>query len=623
MLMKKIFLLLPILLAFSCSQQKKAENKTIEEPIERLDPHSFSEPDQCVVTHLDLKLKVNFADQNLNGEATWTINNKGKVDEIIFDTKGLNIQKITLDNQTDSAFFALGDEEKFTGQPLSVRITPKTQKIHIFYSTGKDAAALQWLNPQQTAGKKQPYLFTQSEAILARTWIPTQDSPAIRFTYSADITVPKELLALMSAENPTVKNETGQYHFEQIHPIPSYLMALAVGDIAFKAIDKRTGVYAEPIMLQKVTYEFADMGKMVTTAESLYGNYRWGRYDILVLPPSFPFGGMENPMLTFATPTVIAGDRSLVSLVAHELAHSWSGNLVTNATWNDFWLNEGFTVYFERRILEKLYGTDEAKMQEVLGYNNLITTINELGKTSPDTRLKVDFTDRDPDGGVSDIAYEKGYFFLKNIENTVGREKFDIFLKAYFNKYAFQSMTNDRFLEEINTNLINGNEDLKKKINSYAWVYQPGLPKEFVIPVSNKFKQIEILQQALLVSKNPAGLNSKINSTNEKLYFINTLPTKIGLEEMQAIDKEFKFTQSGNAEIQCAWFTLAVKTNYQPAFPQLKNFLINIGRRKFLTPIYKELIKTADGKKLAKEIYISARPNYHSVAYNTIDLLLK
>lgn len=620
--MKKLMLFVPILLVFACSQNaKKVDADQTKDSLIVADPHSYSEPDIAVVTHLDLKLAVDFTKKQLKGEATWTISHKGE--EIVFDVKGLNIEKVTLDDEKENAFFAIGDEKEFMGKPLSVQITPQTKKVHIFYNTGKDAPALQWLNPQQTAGKKFPFLFTQSEAILARTWIPTQDSPAIRFTYSADITVPKELLALMSAENPTEKNETGVYHFEQKHAIPSYLMALAVGDIAFKAIDKRTGVYTEPVMLQKVAYEFADMGKMVTTAEKIYGDYRWGRYDVLVLPPSFPFGGMENPMLTFATPTVIAGDRSLVSLVAHELAHSWSGNLVTNATWNDFWLNEGFTDYFERRILEELYGKEEAKMQEVLGYQSLKATVDEMGSTNPDTRLKVDFTNRDPDEGVSDIAYEKGYFFLKNIENAVGRERFDTFLKAYFDKYAFKSMTNDAFLEELNSQLIKGDEQVKNKINSYAWVYQPGIPKDFVPPVSSKFQTIDSLQKILAVSKNPSGLKAKINSTNEKLYFIHNLPDALSLDEMKAIDQEFSFTNSGNAEIQCAWYTLAVKHQYQTAYPAMKNFLINVGRRKFLMPIYKELAKTVDGKTLAKEIYKEARPNYHSVAYNSIDEVLK
>ena len=621
--MKKLLLFIPIIL-FACNQDKKKAN-TIEtaKAIEIKDPHSFSEPNNCVVTHLDLKLNVDFETQILKGEATWTIDKIGKIDEVIFDAKGLQIEKITLDGDPKNAFFALGDEEEFTGQPLSVDIKPNTKKIHIFYSTSKNAPALQWLNPNQTAGKKFPYLFTQSEAILARTWIPCQDSPSIRFTYNADVTVPKELLALMSAENPQKKNDSGIYHFEQKHAIPSYLMALAVGDIAFKAIDKRTGVYAEPSVLSKAAYEFADMGKMVTAAEKIYGDYRWGRYDVLVLPPSFPFGGMENPMLTFATPTVIAGDRSLVSLIAHELAHSWSGNLVTNATWNDFWLNEGFTVYFERRIVEQLYGKEEAQMQEVLGYKDLKSTIDEMGAKNPDTRLKVDFTDRDPDLGVTDIAYEKGFFFLKNIENSVGREKFDAFLKEYFNSHAFTSMDNDGFLAYLNDNLIKNDEGLKNKINSYAWVYQPGLPKDFKPPISKTFNKIDSLQKQLIASQNPKGLSKEIKSTNEKLYFIRTIPATADLKLMAALDQEFGFTQSGNAEIQCAWYTLAINKNYKIAYPEMENFLINVGRRKFLLPIYKALIKTPEGKKLAKEIYKKARPNYHSVAYNTLDEMLK
>jgi aminopeptidase N len=375
-------------------------------------------------------------------------------------------------------------------------------------------------------------------------------------------------------------------------------------------------------MLNKAVYEFADMGKMVTTAEKLYGKYLWGRYDVLVLPPSFPFGGMENPMLTFATPTVIAGDRSLVSLIAHELAHSWSGNLVTNANWNDFWLNEGFTNYFERRILEQLYGKDAREMQEVLAYADLNETINELGKNSPDTRLKVDFTDRDPDDGVSAIPYEKGYFFLKTIENAIGREKFDAFINHYFSTHAFTSITTDQFLDILNSEVIKDDEVLKKKINSYAWVYQPGLPKDFTAPTSSTLTKIDA-EQKLWRTQSVKGLSKKIKSTDEKLYFIRTLPADINIPEMEMVDKEFDFTNSGNAEIESEWFTLAAQKGYKATYPNMQSFLINVGRRKFILPIYKALIKTIDGKKLAKEIYKQAKPNYHSVAYNTVDELLK
>lgn len=621
--MRKLLFIIPVIL-LSCTQNKKEQKAEEAKAVQTgKDPHSFSNPEEAVVNHLDLDLKVDFAKQQITGIATWTIQHPKNADEIVFDTQDLTIDKVTLDEDSTGVFFALGDKDPVLGQALSIPITNQTQKVKIYYSTAKSAAALQWLNPQQTAGKQQPFLFTQSQAILARSWIPTQDSPGIRFTYTANVEVPNNLLALMSAENPQKKSADGKYKFVQPHPIPSYLMALAVGDIAFKAIDQRTGVYAEPVMLSKVAYEFADMGKMVNAAEKMYGDYRWGRYDVLVLPPSFPFGGMENPMLTFATPTVIAGDRSLVSLVAHELAHSWSGNLVTNATWNDFWLNEGFTVYFERRIIEALYGADEVKMQEVLGYQSLMEGIKEMGDKNPDTRLKVDFTGRNPDDNVSDIAYEKGYFFLKTIEQAVGRQKFDAFLKDYFARHAFKTIDNDTFLNELNQLLIKGDEKLKKQIDSYAWVYQPGLPKEFKAPSSSVFKNIDSLTQQFLATKNAGGLSKKITSTNEKLYFIHKLPDNVGQDAMKLVDAEFNFTASKNAEVQCAWYVLAVKNKYEKAYPAIKEFLTEVGRRKFLMPIYKELAKTAEGKKFAKEIYKNARANYHSVSYNSIDDLLK
>ena len=251
----------------------------------------------------------------------------------------------------------------------------------------------------------------------------------------------------MSASNPQIKNETGSYHFEMKQPIPSYLLALAVGDVEFKRVSNRAGIYAERTVLDSAVWEFADLEKMIHGAEELYGAYLWERYDVLVLPPSFPFGGMENPRLTFATPSILAGDRSLTSLIAHELAHSWSGNLVTNRTWNDFWLNEGFTVYFEHRIMEKLYGRDYAEMLALLSLQDLRETIQSLKDENlyADTKLKLDLAGRNPDDGVTDIAYNKGYFFLRLFEERYGRERFDSFLKHYFSSNAFKSSGHPKF----------------------------------------------------------------------------------------------------------------------------------------------------------------------------------
>lgn len=604
----------------SCQQNDK---KTILTNPESEDPHSFAQHSIAYVEHLELDLKVDFKQKQIIGKASWTINNKAKSDEIIFDDSKLKISKITLGPEEKETTYTYGPEAEFVGRALKVVIAPETKQVNIYYTTDKEASALQWLTPAQTAGKKRPYLFTQSESIAARSWVPCQDSPGIRFTYNATVIVPTDLLALMSAENPQAKNSRGIYHFKQTHAIPSYLLALAVGDITFKAVDERTGVYAEPSVLNKAVYEFADMGKMVHTAEKLYGPYRWGRYDLLVLPPSFPFGGMENPNLTFITPTILAGDRSLVSIICHELAHSWSGNLVTNATWNDFWLNEGFTNYFERRIDEEIFGKKEAEMQEVFAKQALDAAITEMGADSKDTWLKTDYNGRNPDDGVNDIAYEKGFFFLKTIEAAVGREKFDTFLRGYFDTNAFQSLTTAQFLDYLNKNLIKGDKSLEAKIEVDKWVYGPGIPANMVFVGSERFKTIDALIAKWRETGNASGLNKKVVSSNEKRYFISQLPTSLKSSDMAVLDAVFHFTNSHNTDVQLAWYTLAIRHHYTPASKNIKEYLLENGRMWHIIPLYKEFMSTPEGAKTARDIYKEARANYHPMTYQAIDILLK
>ncbi|MFD1186115.1 M1 family metallopeptidase [Pontibacter rugosus] len=587
------------------------------------DAHSFAKPAEAVAKHLSLNIDVNFDQKVLSGKASYLIENKTGTDQIIFDTRNLQIEKVYLGDSMEETTFTLGDGNDVLGRPLMVNIKPDTKKVTIEYKTSPDAAALQWLNPQQTAGKKNPFLFTQSQAILARTWIPIQDSPGIRITYDAKVKVPKNLLAVMSASNPVEKNSTGEYAFEMKQPIPSYLMALSVGDLVFQKVGPQTGIYAEPATIEAAAYEFAEMDKMLNAAEKIYGKYRWDRYDLLVLPPSFPFGGMENPRLTFVTPTVLAKDRSLTSLIAHELAHSWSGNLVTNATWNDFWLNEGFTVYFERRIMEELYGKDYADMLQVLGYQDLTNTINDIGAESEDTRLKLDLEGRDPDEGLTDIAYEKGNFFLRHIENTVGREKFDAFVNNYFNTFAFQSTNTDKFLDFLRAELIKGDAELAEKINIEGWVYTPGLPQGVKVPTSTRFAKVEEAFQSWKNGKPAAQLSIKDWSSHEWLHFIRMLPEQMSQQQMAEVDKAFNFTNSGNSEVLAAWFIHAIRNNYTTADKAMDTFLTNVGRRKFLVPIYKALVATPEGKKKALAIYAKARPNYHAVSTVTLDEMLK
>ncbi|MFA4869038.1 MAG: M1 family metallopeptidase [Pedobacter sp.] len=619
--MNKLTLMIAMLMMLSCQQSNKKH--TVTDSLKTEDPHSFAQPSVAYVEHLDLDLKVDFEQQQLTGKASWTINNKAKAKEIIFDDSKLSISKITLGKDEKETSYTYGPVVEYLGRALKVAITADTKLINIYYTTDKEASALQWLNPQQTAGKIRPYLFTQSQSIAARSWVPCQDSPGIRFTYNAKVSVPKDLLALMSAENPQTKNNEGLYHFKQTHAIPSYLLALAVGDITFKSIDERTGVYAEPSVLNKAVYEFADMGKMVHAAEKLYGPYRWGRYDLLVLPPSFPFGGMENPNLTFITPTILAGDRSLVSIICHELAHSWSGNLVTNSNWNDFWLNEGFTNYFERRIDEEIFGKQEAEMQEVFARQALNAAIVDMGAESRDTWLQTDYTGRNPDEGTNDIAYEKGFFFLKTIERAVGREKFDAFLRGYFDANAFKSLNTTQFLDYLNKNLIKGDKSLEVKIDIDKWVYGPGVPDNVVAVGSERFKAIDALVAKWRKTGVVKGLSKEIVSSNEKRYFISQLPADLKAVDMAALDAEFNFTGSHNTDVQLAWYTLAIRHHYNHANNNIKAYLLENGRMWHIIPLYKELMITPEGAKIARAIYKEARPNYHPMTYQAIDKLLK
>ena len=611
---------------FACNSPKNPDTKAIEiettkkDNMEFNDAHSFAKPKTAALIHLNWNVEVDFDKKIISGTATYDIKTAEGATEIILDTKNdLDILSVTADGK--SAEFKVGEYVEHLGNPLSISITDQTKQIAITYKTNPNAAALQWLSPQQTANKTAPFLFTQSQAILGRSWIPVQDGPGMRFTYEATVKVPKGLIALMSAKNPTEKSEDGIYTFKMTQPIPAYLMALTVGDVDYKKLGAHTGIYAESSLMDKAAYEFAEMEDMLLAAEELYGKYQWEVYDMIILPPSFPFGGMENPRLTFATPTIIAGDRSLTSLVAHELAHSWSGNLVTNATWDDFWLNEGFTVYFERRIMESLYGAEYSEMLADLGYQDLLQTVDNYMKDdqSKDTHLKLDLDNRDPDDGMSDIAYEKGYFLLRLMEKNVGREKFDNFLKTYFAENAFQVMTTEAFLDYLKANLLSEKQYEELRID--AWVYGPGLPANLPKPESNLFEKVEKQVKAWKSGTATNKLVTENWSSHEWLHFVRSLPSGLEMNKMEELDEAFGFTKSGNSEILAAWFQHTIRNNYLIADEVVKNFLVNVGRRKFLTPTYKAFIEAGKVEQ-ARSIYAEARPNYHSVATQTIDELL-
>ncbi len=547
------------------------------------DIHSYANPHESRVRHVELDLTVSFGERRLRGAAALQLEPAGR--RLVLDTRDLTIRRVN--GRTDN--FRLGAKDPILGAPLEIDLEPGERSVLIEYETSPEASGLQWLEPPQTAGKRHPFLYSQSQAIHARSWIPLQDSPAVRVTFSARIHAPVPLKALMAARR------VRDGHFHMPLPVPSYLMALAVGDVEFRALGARCGVWAEPAVLDAAAREFTDVEKMVEAAERLYGRYRWGRYDLLVLPPSFPFGGMENPCLTFATPTVIAGDRSLVSLISHELAHSWSGNLVTNAAWNDFWLNEGFTTYIERRIQEALYGRARSEMEMAVEVGELEEELQRLPEA--DQRLVLDLKGRDPDDGMTQVPYVKGALLLRWLEEKHGRERWDAWLRGYFERYAFQSITTADFLAELERGFPG--EDVRD------WLYEPGLPKGAPRP------HYEF------------GAEPRQDwATQEWLHWLRAMPEKLPAERMAELDRQWGFTKSGNSEIAAQWLLMAVRSGYQPAYGRLERFLIEVGRRKFVKPLYAELAKTPEGLKRARRIYEKARPGYHPITRATVDALL-
>jgi leukotriene-A4 hydrolase len=594
------------------------------------DPYSYANVEAFASDHLDLDLLVDFDKRVLAGSATLQLRRiDPQAAEIVLDTRDLTIHDVefaTSGGDPVAADFSLGNTDADLGTPLVIEVPDSMAgdqqvTVRIDYQTSPDSSALGWLPPELTAGGEHPMLYSQSQAIHARSWIPLQDTPAVRITYSARVRTPPELIALMSADNDPHTARDGDYAFEMPQPIPPYLLAIAAGNLQFAPIGDDTGVYAEPELLEASAFEFADTQAMFETAEAMFGPYRWGRYDLLILPPSFPYGGMENPKLSFLTPSLLAGDRSLVSVVAHELAHSWSGNLVTNRTWRDIWLNEGWTSYLEYRLMQEIYDEDRADEENVINYEELLLDFENVDPKYQPLAPTIARVDPEADRGA--IVYHKGNLFLQYLEKAYGREIFDQFIANYFDEFAFEAITSEDFLDYLDKRLISVHHGILTREQVERWLYEPGLPDDAVIPASKNLQTAAALATQWSSGEVDATeLPVSGWSAHAMIHFINSLDADLSTEKLVELDKALGLSETQNAEIARTWFIQVATRRHEPAYEELAKYVHRYGRVRLVRPVYKALVKNGRDQEFARQLFESARKDYHPITIaNTAPVL--
>ena len=586
----------------------------------RTDPHSYFDDSQPRTRHIGLELEVDFEEHRLEG---WAMLDLGEPSEgpLDLDTKDLEIYSVEGEGG-EPIPFDRGEEEPVLGKRLRIHLPEGTRRVTIEYVTSPEAIGLQWLDPAQTEGKEHPFVFTHFQPIHARTCMPCQDSPRARVVYRAAITVPSELTAVMSAgsagKGPGDRPGTTTYLFDMPQAIPTYLIALAVGKLDSRALSPRSRVWAEPGTVEAAAHEFAGIEDMITKAEELFGSYEWDRYDMIVLPPSFPYGGMENPRLTFLTPTLLAGDRSLVDVVAHELAHSWTGNLVTNASVDHFWLNEGATVWAERRIVEALHGEDAATLGWAIGEKALQAEFKRFGADAAVTRLRNDLQGTDPDDVFSSIPYEKGARFLVLLERTAGRERFDAFIRSYIEEFRFTSINTEEFMDFVNQELPGAADE----VGAQEWLYEPGMPRNAPVFRSPRLEALNELADGFAEGERPTGAQIESWSPAETLVYLQRLPRPLDEEACRWLDENLELTGRGNYEILVEWLTIAAASDYEPVFERVREVLLRVGRMKYLRPLYKALGGHPRTQALAREVYAAASPGYHELSRRVTEAVM-
>ena len=580
------------------------------------DPTSYADLTQGRIKHIDFYIQVDFASRTLDVEATYQTEQPIS-GSLFLDSFKIQMGEAHVNGRTLAWEFDQNDG--LLGERLHLKGLENDSSFTLKFTTSPEARALQWMTPEQTAGGKHPFLFSQCQAINARSIFPCQDTPSVRFTYSAEVEVPKELTAVMAAEQARGPEGSGMFIFNMPQPIPSYLFAIAVADLEFRELGPRTGIYADPKIIDAAAWEFAGIEKTIIEAEKLLGPYLWGRYDMLVLPPSFPFGGMENPRLTFLTPTAILGTRGQVNLVTHELAHAWTGNLVTNATWQDFWLNEGWTTYAEQRITEILEGKDAVDLNAVYDEKRTFEVMQLLGMDSHLTRLKLTGEERNPDPMATQLAYTKGCFFIRELEYAVGRERFDPFIQKYMKNFQFQSLTTEGFLEFLNQHL----PEVFEKVDIHAWIYEPGMPASWHKPHSHLFAEVEKALVDLSQGKLPGKEQVKDWHRYQILSFLQGLPPQLSVEQCKQMEDVLELEKRNDDHFYSYFYAVSIQSGYKEVMPRVEQFFEHIGRMLYLYPVLRAMVNTDWTRDQARSLVERVRERQHPVTVASEERLLK
>lgn len=583
------------------------------------DPASYADLSQGKIKHILFRISVDFSTRTLEIESTYQMQEPVQ-GSLFLDSYKIDLKEARSDGHEIEWEFDARDET--LGERLHLRGLEGASTFTLTFRTSPEARALQWLSANQTAGGTHPFLFSQCQAIHARSIFPCQDTPSVRFTYSAEMDVPQGLVAAMAAEQVGI-DESGGYgstafRFRMPQPIPSYLFALAVGNLDFRELGPRTGVYAEPEIIEAAAWEFAENETKILEAEKLLGPYLWERYDLLILPPTFPYGGMENPRLTFLTPTAILGTRGMISLITHELAHAWTGNLVTNATWQDFWLNEGWTTYAETRITEVLEGKDSVDLHLAFNEKQLLAIMERVGMDSPLTQLKLP-AEKDADSFTTSIPYYKGCFFLQECEYAVGRERFDAFIHKYIASFQFQSLTTEAFLDFLKAEL----PEVFEKVDVHEWIYETGLPEKRHRPKSRLYEEVQKALNEYERGIKPTKEQLQSWHRYQILSFLQGLPRNLPVEDCRYFDKILELDKRNDVAIFSYFYVIAIASGYQEILPRVEEFMGKIGRMLYILPVVRVMIETDWSREQIRPLFERVRDRHHQITIHAIEGFLK